>query len=466
MTEVPSSTSSNSCAWPARPTDAFSGIVGDIVSAIDPHSEADPIAIAIQVLVAFGNVIGRDPHVRVEADRHTGALFAVLVGETSRARKGTSGGYLRPLFAFDENFDSRLEQGLSSGEGLVHRIRDRRVIVKTGGEEEVLDEGIADKRVVVLESEFASVLRMTERSGNTLSPVIRSAWDGSTLGTLTKSNAQKATGPHVSIIGHVTLEELRHLLGAIEVANGFGNRFIWAAVRRSKLLPDGGNLRDGDLAALSRRLGSAVHHASRVGEMRRDEDARRLWFEMYPELTTSVPGVVGALTARAEAQVVRLSLLYALLDESDVIDERHLIAALDLWNYCRDSVIYAFGDKTGNTDADAILRNLRTSDEGLTRTEISAVFGRNLSAARLDSALTLLHENGLATVETVATGGRPAERWSARTKETNFTKEVVAQPTPLSLVSETREDDSIAGRARAREERDLLAELEPDGVTP
>ena len=102
------------------------------------------------------------------------------------------------------------------------------------------DPGVTDKRLLVIESEFANVLKQIERQGNTLSVVGRQAWDGTTLGIMTKNSPAKATDPHISIIGHITTEELKRCLSTTESANGFGNRFLWVAVKRSKLLPEGG----------------------------------------------------------------------------------------------------------------------------------------------------------------------------------------------------------------------------------
>ena len=89
---------------------------------------------------------------------------------------------------------------------------------------------------------------------------------------LTKNSRAEATGAHVSIIGHITRDELRRYLDATERANGFGNRFLWVCVRRSKELPDGGG--PVDMGKLGDRLLRAVEHARTVGEMRRDEEAR------------------------------------------------------------------------------------------------------------------------------------------------------------------------------------------------
>jgi len=86
--------------------------------------------------------------------------------------------------------------------------------------------------------------------------------------------------------------------------------------------------------------------------------------------------LLGALLSRAEAQVLRLSILYAGLDKSMIIHPVHLRAAVAVWEYAMASVQYIFGDKLGDPDADAILDALRAHpSEGLTRTYIRTTLG-------------------------------------------------------------------------------------------
>ena len=69
---------------------------------------------------------------------------------------------------------------------------------------------------------------------------------------------------------------------------------------------------------------------------------------------------------------------------------------------------------TGEEVADRILEALRSNPDGLTRTQIRDLFGRNMDADRLEQALVLLEQAGYARRVTEQTGGRPAERWFAR----------------------------------------------------
>jgi hypothetical protein len=78
---------------------ALYGVAGLVVCGLAPHSEAHPAAILLQLLAAFGNAVGPAPHCMVDATRHGLNLFVVLVGESSKARKGTSWNQIRRLFA-------------------------------------------------------------------------------------------------------------------------------------------------------------------------------------------------------------------------------------------------------------------------------------------------------------------------------------------------------------------------------
>jgi hypothetical protein len=215
------------------------------------------------------------------------------------------------------------------------------------------------------------------REGNTASEVLHRAWDGDILETLTKNSAERATGAHLSIIGHTTKSDLRRHLAENEIMNGFANRFILVSARRSKCLPEGGQIPEDALKALAARVRDAQAFAEQASEIKRDPDASVLWRELYPSLSEGRPGLLGSATSRAEAQVLRLSMLYALLDSSCTIRQEHLLAAVAIWDFALASARNVFGDSVGDLAADTILAALRRSREGMTQSEIHALFGRN-----------------------------------------------------------------------------------------
>lgn len=384
---------------------ALYGLAGEIVLAIEPHSEADPVALLVQLLVAFGNLMGRSAHFVAEADRHYTNLFAVIVGDSSRGRKGSSLGHVRRLLEeADENWAGCITGGLTSGEGLVHHVRDECDDFMPGAIRE-------SKRALVIESEFASVLRVQKRDGNTLSTLIRQAWDTGTLNVMRRNSPDKATNAHISIIGHITSDELKRCLQDTDAVNGYANRFLWVWSRRSKKLPEGGYFDQTDAAPLIRRLKEAAEFARSVGVVKRDEEARKLWREIYGKLDDEISsGRLGSILSRAEAQIMRLACIYALLDCSSVVKCVHLEAAKAVWDYCVASSRYIFCEHSLSKKAQKIYDRLsEAGDEGLNKTELlKSNGGRSFG---LNVALGELEQAGFASMMKVPTAGRDAERW-------------------------------------------------------
>jgi hypothetical protein len=407
--------------WPAPPGPlAFRGLAGRIVQAVEPYSEADPVAVLAQLLVAVGNAAGNDAFMAVGATRHHPREFLALVGSTGVARKGDS---WQPVYRLMERADPdwamRIVGGLSSGEGLIGAVRDatkktKPISGKNGridGYQEVLEEaGIDDKRLLVMEGELARPLAAMMREGNTLSSVIRAAWDTGDLFILTKTPV-RATGAHISILAHITHPELRKEMPDTAATNGFANRFLWVLVRRSKLLPDP-PVFDGPIVEhFADEIKRVLHHACGVGLMERDTQASQLWKDIYGPLTEEQEGLLGSLTARAAPHVLRLSMIYALLDCSGYIQVEHLEAALTLWDYVERCLEYIFGNATGDPVADKILRALQKAGE-LSRTHISRELKHHVPGARIERSLDALSQQGLivrAIRQPVSGSGRPAE---------------------------------------------------------
>jgi hypothetical protein len=293
----------------------------DSPSAPSLHTEAHPASILLQLLAVFGNLVGRGPHCMVDATRHGLNLFLVLVGDSSKARKGSSWGQIARLFAEVDQpwLSTRVTSARLTASGLVYALRDQ--------------QPSTDRRLLALSEEFASVLHTLKSGNGHLSPLLRCAWDSGHLPTLISSldmhQPLQATGTHISLIAHITQRELTQNLHRTEAHNGFANRCLWAWVHRSNCLPDGGSLTARDLSPVAGELRRALDWATASPEIlfRRDAAARELWQDCYPALSQLRPGLRGAATSRAEAQVRRLSAIYAALDSTPVIGLPHLQAA-------------------------------------------------------------------------------------------------------------------------------------------
>jgi len=431
--------------WPTMAPEAFRGVAGRLVETIDPYSEASPAATLAHFLVSVGNVIGRGPHARVQFDQHPARLFAAIVGPTAKGRKGTS--WSAPCYllgqAAPDWASARVRPGASSGEGLIYHVRDAEW-KEVKGETQEVDSGVADKRLLIFEAELASVFRRMAGDTNSLSAVLRQAWDGHPLATLTKNSPLKATNTHVSFIGHITADELRLHLTATEKANGFDNRFLFFLVKRSKCLPEGGRVPPEKMEPLLAELRKVLVVADTIEEIERDAEAREFWAKLYPKLSEGEAGLVGAMLARAEAQVLRLSVLYALLDCSALIRLRHLESAVAVWDFCEASVRRLFEGRLGLPMADMILAAIRRRGP-LTRTQISDLFARHLSGAELDEILNMLIERGKLYMVTKDSGGRPTTVYDIPGREKSEESEKSQAPE----ISPEREE-RLRARAQTR----------------
>ena len=320
----------------------------------------------------------------------------------------------------------RIQSGLSSGEGLIFSVRDPIMKWdKSEGEYVEADHGVEDKRLLLIESELASLLTVMQRSGNTISPLLRNAWDGNKLQTMTRKEPLTASNAHISVIGHITEDELRARLTRTDMASGFANRFLFACVRQSKSLARGSYLSDSNVEHMGEELKSIV--AAAVGDrLSGDPACRQLilteeaeveWAPVYHSWSVERSGLLATLTARAAPQTLRLAMLYALLDRKDQIDVPHLRAALAIWNFCEASADHIFGaTMLGDDVADPILNALkRAGQSGVSRWEIRDLFGGHQPKWRIDAALRLLAEKRLGRMELHNSGGRgrPAEMWFA-----------------------------------------------------
>jgi hypothetical protein len=419
---------------PALSAEAFYGLPGRITKAIEPHTEAHPAALLVPLLVAAGNVVGRKPHFIVEGDRHSLNEYLIAVGATSKARKGTGWGRTKSALAsYDPRWlEDQIRSGLSSGEGLISAVRD-----PSG-----TDPGAPDKRLVVVESEFASVLQVIGRENNILSPVIRDAWDTGKLSQLVKNKPVAATGAHISIIGHITADELRRYLTTTQMSNGFANRFLFCYVERTKLLPRGGGTTD-ELPELRGELDAALASGSARDVIGMADGAWMIWDAVYEKLSSGKPGLFGATIGRAEAHVRRLAAIEAVLDESDAVTPDHLLAAIAIWQYCEQSAYHIFGAKLGDPEADTVLRALTEQGGSMSQTDVSSLFGRHKDADKLENLRQRLEKWGKIRVLTEETRGRPVTVWDLLPSSISLSAQVAGLVDYLSIAKQVIKDEGL-----------------------
>ncbi len=387
---------------PSLAKTALYGLAGLVLSSLAPHTEADPAAILLQFLAAFGNLLGPEPHCIVGNTRHGLNLFVVLVGESSKARKGTSWRLISSLFAeVDPLWTSdRISTTRPTANSLVYALRDQ--------------EPVSDRRLFLLSEEFASVLHVLAQRSGPLSPLLRSAWDGGDLSAGSERRLLHAARPHLSMVGHITQGELAHHLSRTQAHNGFANRCLWTSVRRSRPLPNGGCLPPEQLTAVANELRRSLDWVQAQPGLcfRRSEAAEKLWSDRYSALSEGRTDAYGAATSRAEAQVLRLSALYAALDCSPVVDACHLQAALAVWAYCEQSAGLFFDGTPVDPTARRISQALTDSPGGLSKTQLGILFHGHVSSERIELALAELTSLGLVSSGTLPGRGRRSTVWA------------------------------------------------------
>jgi len=401
-------------SWPVlSPAALPDGVVADFINLACENSEADPAAVLATFIVRFGIECGTGPHVMVGESRHTARSNCVIVGDSSKSRKGTSAGPVKAIFTGIGG--CRTSPGpLSSGEGIIYAVRDEvrewRVDKKTGnGEWVVSDPGVDDKRLHVLDEEFANALSATKREGNTLSSIIRCLYDDGNAEPLTKSNRIKATGAHIGITTHITLFELNTRMTENEQLNGFGNRFLWILAKRNGIVPFPEPMEERRKQRIQALLKERLAHAFVMGKMSFSEQARLLWVKEYTRLSMAHTGLAGCMVNRAEAHVVRLSLIYALLSGHSCIETDDLYAALAFWEYCHASAFYIFGGAPADRRKLKIIRYLESRDvQRATKNEIrKEVFDNHVQSVDLTNLLDEMGTDQLIDIQSEPTGGAP-----------------------------------------------------------
>jgi Protein of unknown function (DUF3987) len=348
-------------------------------------------------------------------------IHPLIVGRTNVGAKDTGLAVVEAIRRkAAPDFDACVTSGLSSAEGLIEAVRD----------EDGDNPGAGDKRLLVKETEFRSVLTRARREGNTLGTVLRQAWDGEPLRTLTrKANRLTATDAHVVLIGHITPREFQDTLRPGDLSGGSINRLLIAlSRRRPNVQTRFGNIPDSVLDVAAEVFYAAAAHASVCDEIGFTDEFWQRWENVYPELVRERPDsdAVDA-TARAVPQVLRLALIYALFDGAAKIDTEHLNAALALWSYCEDSARWLFSSfqkEAYDTGLEKLAAFIKAGGEdGRTRTEISRDhFKGNKTAEHINAKLApLIHDGIIAEVD---------RRFVHYNEMTNFTKTASQQAYP------------------------------------
>lgn len=397
--------------------DVFHGLLGEIVETARPTTEADPVGILASLLAGVAVSVGPATYVQIGNTRHPLLVWPLLFGRTGSGRKGEAGETASVfLHRASATYLDLSVTGLSSGEGLIERIRD-----PNENDEKDMG-GTEDKRLAVTEPEFGSVMARAKREGSTLGYVLREAWTGKPLSVLNR-RALHASSSHVGITGHISPKEFRDKLAEADLSGGTFNRFLPIYVERSQKLPLPTGVAEQDLSRLSSRLRHALSECREMGAIGMTPEAEEMWRDgVYDRLTEADDEDCRwtEFARRAAPYCRRIAALYAALDGQRVAGKAHLVAAEALVAYSIDTAKYVLDPRQRDIRIDRIDRAMDGAGErGLSRTQIAALFSRNLAKKPLDELLGRLVESGEYEITKEVTGGRPAERYRRTKKRKN-----------------------------------------------
>lgn len=387
---------------PQPDAECLYGLIGEVARAGSEGTETNAYAIAANFMAYLSCAVGRSVYLPIGNTRHHTRLFCLHIGRSGRGRKGDAVSLVMridcALREHSEAFAPQIHRGgLSSREGLVALMHDG----YRHGRHDV--PAIDDKRLWVVESEFANVLHQGRRDGNTLSAALRDCWDGVDLKPATKSNRLYASQPHVCLSGAISPSELTALMGARELTNGFANRFLMIWAERTRILPFPKETPQSMVEQLARKTLNVLSfvRADRHEErdhLRMDLSPQAQWryAQLYRgELNVDFgDGGAGALLERRAPMLLRLAVLLALTDRQARIEARHIDAAMAWIRHATASIRYVFVSaaeeaKLGQVVAlsDRVLAFLRQRRLA-TRSQISAeCFRGKVPKAQIDACL-------------------------------------------------------------------------------
>ena len=414
----------DACAWqkvladPERAPsslrpEAFYGPVGEMCSLIAPNVPYDISAVLLQTLVACGSSLGPEPFLSEGAKRLHPNLFALIVGRTGGGKGMSLAHVEHAMKSIAPTFwATRPITSASSGEGLLKTICDPVWGLDSKGEPVLRDAGSEDKRVLLIEEEAGSIfIRVAQQE--VLGKFLTTAWDSGRLMNVVKDSKMECATPHVSIIGHITPDELTDRVTSSHITSGFINRWTMALIRPtavddSLVAPE--DIVGLDDAILRIRDGLNEFRDSGVHQFVLSDEADKLrretsvWVRENEE-----PGAMAHLAVRFQSQTLKLTMVYAAVDGTHVISADHLRAARAVTAYSHRCARAFWGGVFLDDLTDDFMSLWRgIGYEAISLSDLSALFSRHLTASKREHMLRRLLRDGVIETSQVKGDGRPA----------------------------------------------------------
>ena len=354
-------------------------VFGRTVKRLEPYSEANSLALLVQLMAVFVNVVGRNTYWCLSSVPKRLRIFALIIGPSAAGGKGTSYSlisYIMKKVAPDWHDNCR-GSGVSSGEGIIHKIKD------TGDPDQ-------EKRLMVVEPEFSQILTAGKREGSTVSQIIRKAFDEDEF-EIIKTEPIKSTNSHVGFLGQITPSETVKYTTRNDAESGLMNRFLFVDCIRTKYLPIPERIPEETERLIVEDLKRHIDFSKDLGEIGITPAGKEFWSIAYRDLATRPDNLFGKITARGAPIVRTLATAFALGSMKKEVTDTHLAKALEVWCHSEAKVAELFGnrfnDPIKNKTLDALMVRAMSRSELLHETH-----KKNLSSGKLTEALKDLNE--------------------------------------------------------------------------
>ncbi|EPB6687166.1 DUF3987 domain-containing protein [Vibrio alginolyticus] len=396
--------------------EGLKGLIGHIANDLSDGTEASAEFIAAYLKVRLSSCIPRGfaemPFGAFVTQPRINCLLALPTGEGKGLAEKQANAVINTAQKLLENtvsehsdlpFYSRVHAGgLSTGEGIAFELRDDSVNKK--GE---IEHGVKDKRLCVVESEFANLLIKCNTRDSILSGTIRKLFDGDPIEPMTKTDRTSCNEPHAHIVGYIPPKELVVRMDSVSISNGFANRFpIYSGIQQLHQ-PIPKVIDRTVLESHAKELNKIItwcHQEKRTLTM--SDCYKNLWIEKYSDLKQigAKDSIEQSLMTRAPHYATMYAMLFAMFDMSTTVTSDHLKSSLAWIDYWHDSVRYifnpeadAFKAEKNNLQALEVLNTIRTlitenGGQPITRTPLQQALGKNYTSKQVTDLLKLLQE--------------------------------------------------------------------------
>ncbi|MFW0993267.1 hypothetical protein ACEV84_14135 [Vibrio parahaemolyticus] len=366
----------------------YYGLIGRFVREIVQATEALGEGLAIELIALLSASISPDKiWTPFGSNRTVIRCNALLVAGTSHGKGISSsqlGSFIKKAKVLNENLIAPIFRGsLSTPEGVIAQIRDNEL-------DNVNYPESTGNQLLVFDEEISSVLKIIQKTNNTLSNLLRKLFDGSAVEPLTKFNRIRCEKPHVVVCGHITPKELMLNVREDDVYNGFLNRYPMYYAERKVLKPFPDEIPEKVINELSRELIDILEWANeKERKLSYSNCFKERWNSVYKEIATLGEGneFEESMMARAKHYAKMYSMLFATLDKSEVIYAKHLEVALGWIKYWQDSVEYLFNIKNQEMK-ESLLNEASEKIFNLIKREIHANGGNAIGKSCITSAFS------------------------------------------------------------------------------